>query len=123
MRSRLINSQLTNLLTYRMYRRQLVSLASNVFLFRNLPELIDKRYMNNCLLYNGAVAFFYDEGLESVICLPYTNILKKDVYGRPTSIIVHGENGYQRVLMKDEFVIMYDNNSYTSIYADILQYS
>ena len=61
MRSRLINSQLTNLLTYRMYRRQLVSLASNVFLFRNLPELIDKRYMNNCLLYNGAVAFFYDE--------------------------------------------------------------
>lgn len=123
MRSRLINSQLTNLLTYRMYRRQLVSLASNVFLFRNLPELIDKRYMNNCLLYNGAVAFFYDEGLESVICLPYTNILKKDVYGRPTSIIVHGENGYQRVLMKDEFVIMYDNNSYSSIYADILQYS
>ena len=123
MRSRLINSQLTNLLTYRMYRRQLVSLASNVFLFRNLPELIDKRYMNNCLLYNGAVAFFYDEGLESVICLPYTNILKKDVYGRPTSIIVHGENGYQRVLMKDEFVIMYDNNSYQSIYADILQYS
>lgn len=123
MRSRLINSQLTNLLTYRMYRRQLVSLASNVFLFRNLPELIDKRYMNNCLLYNGAVAFFYDEGLESVICLPYTNILKKDVYGRPTSIIVHGENGYQRVLMKDEFVIMYDNNSYSSIYADILQYA
>ena len=123
MRSRLINSQLTNLLTYRMYRRQLVSLASNVFLFRNLPELIDKRYMNNCLLYNGAVAFFYDEGLESVICLPYTNILKKDVYGRPTSIIVHGENGYQRVLMKDEFVIMYDNNSYQSIYADILQYA
>ena len=70
--------------------------------------------MNNCLLYNGAVAFFYDEGLESVICLPYTYILKKDVYGRPTSIIVHGENGYQRVLMKDEFVIMYDNNSYSS---------
>lgn len=123
MRSRLINSQLTNLLTYNMYKRQLVSLASNVFLFRNLPELIDKRYMNNCLLYNGAVAFFYDEGLESVICLPYTNILKKDVYGRPTSIIVNGENGYQRVLMKDEFVIMYDNNSYQSIYADILQYS
>lgn len=123
MRSRLINSQMSNLQTYRMYRRQLVSLASNVFLFRNLPELIDKRYMNNLLLLNGAIAFFYDETLESVICLPYTNILKKDVYGRPTSIIVHGENGYQRVLKKDEFVIMYDNNSYTTIYPDILQYS
>lgn len=123
MRARLINSQMTNLSTYIMYRRQLVSLATNVFLFRNLPDLIDKRYMNNCLLMNGAVAFFYDEGLESVICLPYTNILKKDVYGRPTSIIVHGENGYQRVLKQGEFVIMYDNNSYRSIYADILQYA
>ena len=77
MRSRLINSQLTNLLTYRMYRRQLVSLASNVFLFRNLPELIDKRYMNNCLLYNGAVAFFYDEGLESVFVSLIQIFLKK----------------------------------------------
>ena len=123
MKSRLINSQMTNLRTYLMYRRQLVSLAINVFLFRNLPEMIDKRYMNNCLLLNGAIAFFYDEGLDSVVCLPYTNILKKDVYGRPTSIIVHGENGYTRVLMKDEFVIMYDNNSYNSIYADILQFA
>ena len=123
MKARLINSQMSNLSTYLMYRRQLVSLATNVFLFRNLPEIIDKRYMNNCLLMNGAVAFFYDEGLESVVCLPYTNILKKDLYGRPTSIIVHGENGYQRVLMQGEFVIMYDNNSYRSIYADILQYS
>ena len=48
MKSRLINSQMTNLRTYLMYRRQLVSLASNVFLFRNLPDMIDKRYMNNC---------------------------------------------------------------------------
>ena len=72
MKKTLINSQMTNLRTYLMYRRQLVSLASNVFLFRNLPDIIDKRYMNQSLLYNGAVAFFYDEGLESVVCLPFT---------------------------------------------------
>lgn len=123
MRKTLINSQMTSLRTYLSYRRQLVALAENVFLFRDLPELIDKRYMNETLLLNGAIAFFYDDELESVLALPSKSILKKDLYGRPTEIIVKGENNYNRILKRGEFIMMYDNNSYGSIYSDILQYA
>ena len=46
-----------------------------------------------------------------------------DVYGRPQKINVMGENGFNRWLNKDQFVIMYDNNSMLPIYLDIIQYA
>ena len=50
MRKKLINSQLTNFLTYEMYKRQLLTLAENVFEFTNMPKFIDTAYMNKNLL-------------------------------------------------------------------------
>lgn len=123
MDKKLINSQLSNYNTYLMYKRQLLTLAENVFEFENLPEEIDVSYLNGTLLRNGAVAFFYDEVLKEVIALPFTNMGKRDVYGRPTKIEVMGQNGYHRMLEKNEFVIMYDNNGRYPLYADILQYA
>lgn len=123
MEKKLINSQLSNYQTYLMYKRQLLTLAENVFEFENLPTEIDVAYLNGTLLRQGAVAFFYDDVLKEVIALPFTNIGKRDVYGRPTKIEVMGQNGYHRMLDKDEFVIMYDNNGRYPLYADILQYA
>lgn len=123
MDKKLINSQLSNYNTYLMYKRQLLTLAENVFEFENLPEEIDVSYLNGTLLRNGAVAFFYDEVLKEVIALPFTNMGRRDVYGRPTKIEVMGQNGYHRVLEKNDFVIMYDNNGRYPLYADILQYA
>lgn len=113
-------SQLTSVKTINMYRRQLISLAQNVFQFKNLPENIDKSYINKCLLNNGSIAFFNDDVL-GVIALPYSSTGLKDIYGRPTSIEVRGENGYSRKLKQGEFVIMYDNNSHYPIKDDIIQ--
>ena len=123
MKRRLINSQLSNFNTYNMYLRQLLTLAENVFEFKNLPEYIDTAYMNKILLRNGSIAFFKDEILDEILALPYTNIGNLDVYGRPTSIQVIGKNGYTRVLKKDEFVIMYDNQGRYPLYLDLLEYS
>lgn len=123
MKKKLINSQLANFSTYQMYKRQLLTLAENVFEFENLPEMIDIGYLNSSLLRKGAVAFFKDEELDEVLALPFTNIGKVDLYGRPTTIRVYGRNGYQRTLKPDEYVIMYDNNGRYSLYIDILQYS
>lgn len=123
MEKKLINSQLSNYQVYLMYKRQLLTLAENVFEFENLPTEIDVAYLNGTLLRKGAVAFFYDDVLKEVIALPFTNIGKRDVYGRPTKIEVMGQNGYHRMLDKDEFVIMYDNNGRYPLYADILQYA
>lgn len=123
MRKKLINSQLNNMKTYNMYFRQCMTLAENVFKFNNLPIFIDVSFMNKTLIKNGAIAFFYDDVLETILALPFIIIGNLDVYGRPLKIQAIGQNGYSRILEKDEFVIMYDNNGQYPIYLDICQYA
>ena len=50
MKTKLINSQLTNMLTIQSYKKRMCSMAENVFLIKNLPELIDVGYMNSIQL-------------------------------------------------------------------------
>jgi len=125
MNKKLVNSQLTNALTYTKVRRKMVMLASNVFNFKNLEEYapnIDKDYINRKLVYNGAIAWFYDEEL-GLLALPFNNKGKLDVYGNPTSIEVIGSNGYHKSLSvtKGEAIIMYDNSGRYPLINDIIQ--
>ena len=121
MRKKLINSQLTNMKTYLMYRQEMLTLAENVFEFKNLPEFIDVSYLNKTLLRNGSIAFFMDEVL-GLIALPYDVIGNFDIYGRPLEIMARAANGtYYKKLRRDEFVIMYDNNGRYPIFMDICQ--
>ena len=121
MRKKLINSQLTNMKTYLMYRQEMLTLAENVFEFKNLPEFIDVSYLNKTLLRNGSIAFFKDEVL-GLIALPYDVIGNFDIYGRPLKIMARAANGtYYKKLKRDEFVIMYDNNGRYPIFLDICQ--
>jgi hypothetical protein len=125
MNKKLVNSQLTNALTYTKVRRKMVMLASNVFNFKNLEEYapnIDKDYINRKLVYNGAVAWFYDEEL-GLLALPFNIKGKPDVYGNPTSIEVIGSNGYHKSLSvtKGEAIIMYDNSGRYPLINDIIQ--
>ena len=122
MKKSLIKSQLSNYDTYRMYKRQFFNLAENVFNFKELPTFIDTAFLNKQLLLKGSIAFFKDE-VMGVLALPYSIIGSLDVYGRPTSIQVMGQNGYVRSLKKEEYIIMYDNNGRYPIYLDILQYA
>lgn len=123
MKHKLINSQLSNWMTYQMYLRQFLTLAENVFIYDNMPDYIDTAYLNKTLVRQGAIAFFYDDVLEKVLALPYTSIGSLDVYNRPKKIQVYGRNGYTNTLQEGDFVIMYDNNGRYPIYIDILQYA
>lgn len=123
MESKLVNSQLSNFKTYLMYRRQLTTLAQNVFIFDNLPKYIDLSFLNKRLFYDGSIAFFNDEVL-GLLALPYTNMAKLDLYGRPQKIRVNGMNGYNKVIDNpNDFVIMYDNLSRQPLLLDTLQYA
>ena len=123
MKYKLINSQLSNWITYQMYLRQFLTLAENVFIYDNMPDYIDTAYLNKTLVRQGAIAFFYDDVLEKVLALPYKSIGSLDVYNRPKRIQVYGRNGYTNTLNEGDFVIMYDNNGRYPIYIDILQYA
>lgn len=122
MKYKLIHSQISNFKTYQMYLRQCLTLAENVFEFKNLPEFIDTAYLNKTLLKQGSIAFFVDE-VMGLIALPYSNIGNLDVYGRPHNIHVYSQNGYQKNLSSEEFVIMYDNNGRYPLYLDVCQYA
>lgn len=123
MQKKLINSQLSNFNTYEMYKRQLLTLAENVFEFKNMPKFISTAYLNKNLLRKGSIAFFVDE-VMGLLALPYTVLGKLDVYGRPKSIKVTSQNGYSKeIYSTDDFVIMYDNNGLYPLWLDIIQYA
>lgn len=126
METKILNSQLSNYRTYIMHRNQCLTMAENVFKIGNISkycDMIDIDYVNKTLLRQGSIAWFYDDMLDKVLALEYVNLGVFDMYGRPTKIEAIGQNGYRRTLNKDEFVIMYDNNSHNSIYLDICQYA
>lgn len=122
MQKRLINSQINNYQTYLMYLRQCRTLAENVFKFENLPEYVDVAFINKTLVNRGSIAWFKDDVL-GVIALPWVRSGNLDVYGRPTTIRVTGQNGYSKTLSPDDYVIMYDNYGKYPLILDIAQYS
>lgn len=124
MKVKLINSQMTNFKTYLMYKQQCEMIAENVFQIEDLPEdcLIDISYVNSQLLTNGSIAWFVDEVL-GLLALPYISNSGFDVYGRPVSITVIGQNGYSKILHRGQFVIMYDNSKRIPLKTHIVQYA
>lgn len=121
MKSRVVNSQLNNYKTYLAYKMKMMTLAENVFQFKNMNPFIDLAFINSELVTKGSIAFFKDE-VMGLLALPYTNVGTLDIYGRPTKISVIPKNGvYNRILRSDEFVIMYDNESHLPIYPNIVQ--
>lgn len=124
MKTRIINSQVSNWKTYIMYRNQMITLAKNVFEFKNIPSNIDINYVNDKLIRCGAVAWFKDDITGELNVLPFNSeTMIPDIYGRPRKIEVIGENGFHRWLNRNEFVLMYDNNSFLPLYLDICQYA
>lgn len=125
MSRRNVRTQISNIKTTEMYKKQMISLACNVFNYKNLLEVapfMDLSYVNRELVHKGSIAFFNDEYL-GLLALPYVNIGRLDLYGRPVDIQVIGKNGYTRQLKFGEYVIMYDNMMRFPLIFDILQYS
>lgn len=121
MKAKIVNSQLNNYKTYLAYKMKMLTLAENVFQFKNMNPYIDLAFVNSELVTKGSIAFFKDE-VMGLLALPYTSIGGLDIYGRPNRIAVIPKNGtYNRVLTRNEFVIMYDNDSHIPIYPNIIQ--
>lgn len=122
MRKNLILAQLTNAKTNWLVLDDMIELAENVYQLKKVPEYIDVGYVNQVLLMNGSIAWFYDDVLESVLALPYDVLKGFDIYGRPLEIMARAKNGrYYRKLKRGEFVIMYDNARKISILPKIIQ--
>ena len=126
MKRRTVNSQLTNFKTYRSYKDKMLTLAENVFQFKNMNPFIDMARVNRELVESGSIAFFYDE-VMGLLALPYRCVGNLDIYGRPVNIKpipfqgLNYQEIYNRTLTPSEYVIMYDNNSKRPIFPSIIQ--
>lgn len=118
-----MNTQLSNLATLNMHRREMFTLTQNRIQYSGLSKYIDISYVNRTLFRNGVVASFVDEILGHLI-LPFQNIGTLDVYGRPTSIQCYGLNGYRsKILKPSEYVLLYDTTGRYPLIYDIEQYA
>ena len=122
MKTKTVNSQLYNYKTYLNYRDKMISLALNVFQFKNIDPYIDMSKVNYSLLTNGSIAFFKDDVTGRLLAMPYTNVGALDFYGRPQAIKTMPYFGYyNRTLYarNKEFVIMYDNEARIPLYPQL----
>lgn len=118
-----IPSQLSNLATLNMYRRQMFSITQNRIYYDGLSSNVYMPYVNRTLFRCGVVASFIDEVLGLLI-LPFQNVGGLDTYGRPTLIQCYGLNGYRsKILTQDEFVLLYDTTAEYPLIYDVSIYA
>lgn len=102
------HNQLLSVAIYNLYIQQILMLASNLYIYRNLPQSINLRILTYYLTKFGSVAFFYDEVLEEYIVLPYNSIGTINKNNEPTKIEAYSPYNNYHIILTD-FVIIYDN--------------
>lgn len=123
MKQKTTDAQLNNYKTTLNYKNKMLSLALNVFQFKNIDPFIDMSKVNMTLFQTGSIAFFKDDITGTLMAMPYTIVGSLDYYGRPQAIMPLPYFGaYKRTLYakNKEFVIMWDNESHMPLYPGLL---
>ena len=80
-----IDNVMMNDNTYFDYLERLKKIALSMFVWENLPESMNQRYLEECLFYKGMASLLYDEnfGFINTQCCSNGQI---NIYGLPTSL-------------------------------------
>ena len=120
-KSRMEEAILKKIIGENKYLRYFKELAMSMFEWKNVPSEIDIKFIENELINNGKVAFFYDDVLKKYIVSKFSEEGTLDLYNNPQKIHVYSENnGYSRHLNKDEFVVIYNNALKNAELSDLL---
>lgn len=103
-----VESMELNTMRYNDYLNQLMEIALNVYSYENLPDTIDPRYIELCLMQNGNVCFFQDEYIGH-LCLPCTASGMFNVNNVPTEYHIFAPNGYNATRNITNSVLIYNN--------------
>ena len=93
-------------------------IATSMFEYKNMPASIDERYLENCLFYQGRIAFFMDD-VMGVIALPFTYNSGFDIYGNPSGIEAYSQYNNYHKRLEDKYCIMYNNYNKTNSFPYI----
>lgn len=102
-------SLFANMRTYGQYMAILKQIAISMFDWKNLPDSVDARYLEIALFYDGAGLYFNDEVMGNLALNMIFNG-EFSVYGEPVSRRAFSRyNQYQKILDKNESVIIWNN--------------
>lgn len=107
---------------YNYYFERMINLARAQFRWQGLPETCSPWYLEKCMLNAGKAAIFKVKGTD--IWLSTDFVYKTgglDVYGLPTSISGVGAN--KGPIDTDEWEIMWDNQTHTSLLPQMRFYA
>lgn len=98
-----------NQYTYLQYLSILKQIAISMFEWKNLPDSVDGRYIEQSLFTNGNAIYFNDEVMGN-LCLNTMFNGTFDVYGEPKLRRAFSKyNNYQKMLKKNDSVIIWNN--------------
>ena len=105
--------------TYGQYMAILKQIAISMFEWKNLPDSVDARYLEIALFYDGAGLYFNDEVMGNLALNMIFNG-EFSVYGEPVSRRAFSRyNQYQKILDKNDSVIIWNNLDRTPTYPII----
>ena len=94
---------------YYKYYNRLLELSCCMFDWINVPENIDKRFLELCEFAEGKAVFYYDEGLNQYCALRCMIAPPLDIYNNPIKRIAYATNGYRADLDSSNSVIIWNN--------------
>lgn len=116
-------SALVNNRTFNAWYNRLKEIAITCFTWENLPETIDKRFLELCLFERGMCLFFNDEDLGGYLALNTTIGGKLNVYNIPVERRAYATNGYNRNMTEKDSVLIWNNYIHCNSVDDILMFA
>lgn len=74
----------------RMLERNLAELAINRFTYENLPDSVDQRFLEICLLFNGMIVWYWDEDFDKLLAVRGAGTGAVNFYDNPISFTTIG---------------------------------
>lgn len=113
------SSAVLNNRTFWAWYDRLKEIAITSFKWENLPESIDKRFLEMQLYEKGMAVFFFDDMLEDYLALMCTISGKLNVYNIPIKRRAYATNGYKKWLNEKDSVIIFNNYLHKNSVSDI----
>lgn len=104
------------------YYHRLKELALSMFEWKNLPDSVDNRFLEDCLFRDGFCVFFKDEVMD-YLCLKTMIGGQLDVYNIPKDRTAYASNGYNRSLDSTNSVLIFNNMLHTNSVTDIKMFA
>ena len=107
---------------YYKYFLRLVELGTSMFEWKNVPDSIDVRFLELCLLADGQSIFFKDDVL-GYLALRCAVGGRLNVYQIPTMRTAYADNGFNSNLDESNSVIIWNNYLHVNSYSELLAYA